>query len=70
MSVVILIVAGIIGTIAYRMGRTHAAPHDWRAARRDVPAKRRYFWGLARPLLLGGLFLLTTFLVAAYDAGH
>jgi hypothetical protein len=55
--------------IGYRIGRAHAAWRDVRAAKRDLPAKRRIAWGHTVPLLFGGMFLLLT-VAAAYDAGH
>ncbi|MFI5931051.1 hypothetical protein [Actinoplanes sp. NPDC051494] len=69
-GVATVLTAASILMIGYRVGRTHAAFRDLRAARRDIPGKRKMFWGLARPLILGGLFLLTTFIVAAYNAAH
>ena len=61
------VVAVVVG---YRIGRAHAAWRDVRSARRDVPVKRRIAWRHTKPLVLGAAFLLLTFAVAAYDAGH
>ncbi|BCJ54955.1 hypothetical protein Asp14428_64300 [Actinoplanes sp. NBRC 14428] len=69
-SVATVVTAATVIMIGYRVGRAHAAWRDLRAAKRDVPAKRKIAWGHTRPLLLGALFLLATMVAAAYDAGH
>ena len=63
-----MITAVTVLVIGYRAGRAHAAWRDLRAARRDVPAKRKIAWGHTRPLLLGGLLLFASLIAAAYDA--
>ncbi len=67
-SVATLITAVTVLVIGYRAGRAHAAWRDLRAAKRDVPAKRKIAWGHTRPLLLGGLLLLVSLIAAGYDA--
>ncbi len=68
-SVAVLITAVGVITIGYRAGRTHAALRDLRAAKRDVPAKRKVFWNNARPLIVGTAVLMLTLFAAAYAAG-
>jgi len=65
-----IITATTVIVIGYRVGRAHAAWLNYRAARRDVPAKRKIAWGHARPLFLGGLLMLVTFIAAAYNASQ
>jgi len=67
-SVATMITAVTVLMIGYRAGRAHAAWRDLRAAKRDVPAKRKLAWGHTRPLLLGGLLVLVSLIAAAYDA--
>ncbi|MEV4702546.1 hypothetical protein [Actinoplanes sp. NPDC049316] len=67
-SVATMITAATVLVIGYRAGRAHAAWRDLRAAKRDVPAKRKIAWGHLRPLLLGAAFLLATLIAAAYNA--
>ncbi|MEV8506427.1 hypothetical protein AB0368_16570 [Actinoplanes sp. NPDC051475] len=69
-SVATVMSATTVIVIGYRAGRAHAAWRDLRAAKRDVPAKRKIAWGRTRPLILGVLFFVATFVAAAYDAGH
>ncbi|WP_199511057.1 hypothetical protein [Nucisporomicrobium flavum] len=67
-SVATMITAVTVLTIGYRAGRAHAAWRDLRAAKRDVPARRRIAWGHTRPLLMGVLILMATLIAAAYNA--
>ncbi|MEV4637026.1 hypothetical protein AB0J80_06705 [Actinoplanes sp. NPDC049548] len=69
-SVATVMTAATVIVIGYRAGRAHAAWRDLRAAKRDVPAKRKIAWGHTRPLLLGALFLLATLVAAAFNAGR
>jgi hypothetical protein len=62
--------AATVIVLGYRIGRAHAAWREVRAARRDLPNKRRIAWGHTRPLILGAVFLLLTVTAAAYDASH
>ncbi|WP_148308174.1 hypothetical protein [Actinoplanes friuliensis] len=70
MSVAAVMTAATVIVIGYRLGRAHAAWRDLRSAKRDIPAKRKLAWGHTRPLVWGALFLLGTFVAAAYDAAH
>ncbi|MFC3382094.1 hypothetical protein [Couchioplanes azureus] len=70
MSVATVMAAATVIIIGYRAGRAHAAWRDLRAAKRDVPAKRKAAWGHTRPLVLSALFVLATLVVAAYDLGR
>ena len=67
-SVATVVTAFTVLVIGYRAGRAHSAWRDLRAAKRDVPAKRKIAWGHTRPLLLGALLLLASLIAAAYDA--
>ncbi|MFI7600521.1 hypothetical protein [Actinoplanes sp. NPDC049681] len=69
-SVATVMTATTVIVIGYRVGRAHAAWRDVRAAKRDLPAKRKTAWSHTRPLLLGALFMVATFVTAAYDAAH
>lgn len=69
-SVATVMSATTVIVIGYRAGRAHAAWRDVRAAKRDVPVKRKIAWGRTRPLILGVAFFLATFVAAAYDASH
>jgi hypothetical protein len=69
-SVATVMTAATVIVIGYRIGRAHAAWRDVRAARKDVPRKRRIAWGHTRPLIFGAVFLLLTVTAAAYDAAH
>ncbi|WP_213001644.1 hypothetical protein [Winogradskya consettensis] len=62
MSATVLTAAAVI-VIGYRVSRTHAG-----ATRRSVHAKHKIYLGHVRPMLLGGLFFLAIFVVAALDA--
>ena len=69
-SVATVMTAATVIVIGYRIGRAHAAWRDVRAAKRDLPAKRRIAWGQTMPLFVGGVFLLLTIAAAAHDAGR
>ncbi|MFI5491264.1 hypothetical protein [Actinoplanes sp. NPDC051859] len=69
-SVATVMTAVTVIVIGYRVGRAHAAWRDFRAAKREVPARRKIAWGHTRPLVLGAAFVLATLFVAAYDAGR
>jgi hypothetical protein len=69
-SVATVMTAATVIVIGYRIGRAHAAWRDVRAAKRDLPAKRRIAWRHTRPLLFGTVFVLLTAAAAAYDATH
>jgi uncharacterized membrane protein len=69
-SVATVMTAATVIVIGYRIGRAHAAWRDVRAAKRDLPAKRKIAWGHTVPLVLGALLLLLTVAAAAYDVSH
>ena len=69
-SVATIMTAATVIVIGYRIGRAHAAWRDVRAAKRDLPAKRKIAWGHTVPLIFGALLLLLTVAAAAYDASH
>jgi hypothetical protein len=66
----ILIAAAFVAVVGYRTGRAHAALRDLRAAKRDVPVKRRLAWGHLRGLTFGSLILLAALFAAGYHASH
>ncbi|WP_412752350.1 hypothetical protein [Krasilnikovia sp. M28-CT-15] len=70
MSVATIVTAATVVAIGYRIGRAHAAWRDVRAAKRDVPAKRRVAWGHTRGILLTAFAIVAILLASAYDAAH
>ncbi|GAB1693747.1 hypothetical protein KRM28CT15_55500 [Krasilnikovia sp. M28-CT-15] len=69
-SVATIVTAATVVAIGYRIGRAHAAWRDVRAAKRDVPAKRRVAWGHTRGILLTAFAIVAILLASAYDAAH
>ena len=66
-SVASLLTAATVLVLGYRLGRTHAAWRDVRAARRAVAVSRRLAWRHTAGLAVGGAALLVTLVAIGYD---
>jgi hypothetical protein len=66
-SVASVLTAATVLVLGYRMGRTHAAWKDVRAAKRAVAVNRRQAWRQTVTLALGTAALLLTILAVGYD---
>jgi hypothetical protein len=66
-SAVSVLTAATVLVLGYRMGRTHAAWRDVRAAKRAVSAGRRAAWRHTLTLTAAAAALLATIFVIGYD---
>ncbi len=69
-SVASLLTAATVLVFGYRLGRTHAAWRDVRAARRAVVDSRRVAWRHTAGLTFGSVAVLVTLLAIGYDLSH
>lgn len=66
-SVASVLTATTVLVLGYRIGRTHAAWRDVRAAKRAVHTSRRHAWGHTARVTAVVVSVLVTMFVAAYD---
>jgi hypothetical protein len=69
-SVAIVLTAVTVLVLGYGLGRTSAAWHDVRGARREVPKLRRVAWARTRGVAGGVVLLAAVLAVAATDLVH
>ena len=69
-SVASLLTAATVLVLGYRLGRTHAAWRDVRAAKRSVGISRRIAWRHTAGLTFGSAAVLVTLFAIGYDLTH
>ncbi len=69
-SVASLLTAATVLVLGYRLGRTHAAWRDVRAAKRAVAVSRRLAWRHTAGLTVGSVAVLVTLFAIGYDLTH